>query len=136
MLSKLPRFTLTACCLLAILCACLIDFSGITPEAPAIAGLDKMVHGAMYFVLAAVFIWEFRGRSARLFDRTDKMMFLFWTVFIGSALFGLAVEELQGLTTYRSKEGADLSADIFGALAAYFIYYLISLTRINRNSEQ
>lgn len=81
---------------------------------PAIPHLDKLVHFGLWFLLALATrpLFAARGRPG-----------LAWTVLV-PALFGVAVELIQGLTPARSADPFDALADLLGALAGTLAFEL------------
>ena len=87
-----------------------VIYQSLTPspvQTPGIVFGDKVGHFAAYFVMMAWF--------AQLYTR--QRHFLFLICFI---LLGVAMEILQGQTTYRLFEFADMVANSLGAFVAYF----------------
>ncbi|MGD8841503.1 MAG: VanZ family protein [Gammaproteobacteria bacterium] len=72
---------------------------------------DKLSHLVTYFFLAGWFGLLARNRAA-----------LFWT-FAGLVAYGGLIEILQGTTSYRDAEWADLLADALGAAVGIWLYF-------------
>jgi len=129
------RFLYTCLFLVMIAVACLVDLKDTADKIPTFYGFDKVVHGGMYFVLSYLFIWEYRdrkrllpNREGSIYESGDHLYRIFWFVLLLCIVFGGAIEFLQGLTSYRGKEMADLTADVMGGLFAYLIYYVLVMT--------
>lgn len=68
---------------------------------------DKMIHFLLYFILAGWFIQLYHKLTSRLL------------VILGAMLLGLLIENLQGMTAYRSFDYADELANSMGAITAF-----------------
>lgn len=77
-----------------------------------IKGLDKLVHSGMFFLLFAMLTKAFTERG-----KTNNK----WLIFMICILYGLAMEHLQDLTTYRSFEWGDVIANTVGAMTAMLL---------------
>ena len=66
-------------------------------------GIDKMLHGVTFTLLAIWFAGQYRPRS-------------YWRIGIGLIAFGLLIEACQRLVTYRSAEWFDVAADSAGII--------------------
>jgi VanZ family protein len=72
---------------------------------------DKLTHLVTYFLLAGWF-------SLLVINRTR----LGWTV-IGLIAYGMLIELLQGMTSYRYPEWGDVLANGIGILAGVLLYF-------------
>jgi len=82
--------------------------------------VDKWIHALMFFSLA--FSW----RIHLFWFQLNKWMWL-----IGLLMFGFTMEVMQALlTTYRSREWADVIADTFGVLLAFWFFTTTLFTRL------
>ncbi len=90
-----------ACAVLLVMC--------LLPSPPQadIPGYDKIGHFMAYLVLAVWFAGVLPHRH--------------WRVFFGLAFFGLAIELIQSMTTYRSGDPWDMLADLAGIVAGIFL---------------
>ena len=79
--------------------------------APDIGVSDKLSHLVTYFLLAGWF-------SLLAINRTR----LGWTV-IGLIAYGMLIELLQGITSYRYPEWGDVLANGIGVLAGILLYF-------------
>ena len=79
--------------------------------APDIGVSDKLSHLVTYFLLAGWF-------SLLAINRTR----LGWTV-IGLIAYGMLIELLQGITSYRYPEWGDVLANGIGVLAGIVLYF-------------
>ncbi|MDH3535894.1 MAG: VanZ family protein [Gammaproteobacteria bacterium] len=86
---------------------------------PEIGVDDKLAHTVTYFILSGWFSLLAPHRMA-----------LGWT-FAGLVAYGMAIELLQGMTTYRFAEWGDVLANGTG-IAAGILLYLTPLTRVVR----
>lgn len=82
--------------LVGILVLCLLP---MPEQVPQVAHLDKLEHALIFALLA----WS----GCRIWDTSRR-------VIIGLLTYGLMIELLQGLTTYRSADALDLLADAAG----------------------
>jgi len=80
---------------------------------PSVPHLDKLVHVAMWFIVA-LGTWPV-VRIARWTSRLSDVRR--WLVVVGIAtLFGVVIELVQGLTAHRSADVWDAVADCVGAV--------------------
>ena len=86
---------------------------------PEIGVDDKLAHTVTYFILSGWFSLLAPHRMA-----------LGWT-FAGLVAYGMAIELLQGMTTYRFAEWGDVLANGTG-IAAGMLLYLTPLPRVLR----
>lgn len=117
---------------LLIVLACLIDLRPVMEDMPSFFGIDKVVHFVLYFILTAIYIWEFNAHQWKGNIADAKK--LFWRCLLISCILGGLIEYLQGLTSYRGLDEMDLVADIVGALFAY-LFYCIQLLKPKNNNE-
>ena len=87
-------------------------------------GADKIVHGLMFFTLAAVYLAEEYILGRLTVSKT-------WLAALATAVFGTATEVLQDrMQMGRAFEWQDIIADTTGALAAALLaLYQIYKTR-------
>ena len=92
----------------------------------ALSTQDKLIHGAMYAVLAFAWMWPVARRFA-----SQWMPYVY--VWIAVTGYGALMEALQRLCTLtRSGEMADLYADAIGALLGVALVTIIRI--LNRKS--
>ena len=109
----LKRYVLTLLTLIAILCLTFYKPVGLV-RTPAIVGIDKAVHFAMYFTLCAVFWYE----TFRMTLRPKPLMMALFSVIL-PIIFSGAMEYLQYLlTSYRTGDFDDFVFNTVGVLAA------------------
>ena len=88
-------------------------------QAPSVALSDKVIHGAMYLVLAISWILPFKSPISNL----QSPIYAF--VLLGTTAFGALLELLQHFCTLtRSGEWLDLLADLVGALIGILLVLL------------
>lgn len=74
--------------------------------------IDKWIHALMFFFLT--FSW-------RIHNSWCKQLVVLW--FIELLLFGVGMEAMQALmTTYRTREWADVIADSIGVIVAFWFF--------------
>jgi VanZ family protein len=104
--------------------AVLIEVLVLWPAPPDIAphwlggGFDKVVHAALFAVLAALAAW---ARAAQHRVR--------WPAAVGAALFGAFTEGQQHFIPSRSMELGDLLADTGGAMLGLALFAALALRR-------
>ena len=91
---------------------------------PSIPHLDKLVHVACWALIAFATWWVWSGSRARRFA---------FTVGLG-ALFGVAVELVQGLTPHRGADVWDALADILGASLGAAMAALVERASLNKGA--
>lgn len=79
--------------------------TGILPEGDAAIPLDKVFH-----ILGFVWLTYFALRA--FFERVGFII-------VGLFLYGLLIEALQGISGWRTAEGADVMANTIGILFGY-----------------
>ncbi len=90
--------------------------------APDIGGSDKIAHFAAYAVLSAWFSLLVEQRKS------------LWVVLIGLIGYGLLLEFLQSLTSYRQGDIADAIANSLGVMTG-LVFYFSPLRRILRQVD-
>lgn len=87
------------------------------PKVNLPAGTDKVVHLAIY--LGFAFLWQLY-----LFRKNGKLSrFHILMLLVGSLLYGIIIEVLQGLlTTSRSPDIWDVAANMVGTLLGIFVF--------------
>lgn len=85
--------------------------SGITD----ISSWDKWAHAGAYLVFAV------------LCGLSTRQRWKFWLAMLTCAIYGLAIEYLQSLTSYRMASALDLAANISGLILGYLL--LLTLNR-------
>lgn len=70
---------------------------------------DKIIHFLMYFILVGWFIQLYHKPESRL------------AILLAAILFGLLIEYLQGMTSYRSFDYVDEIANSAGAALAFLL---------------
>ena len=70
---------------------------------------DKIIHFLMYFILVGWFVQLYKNFSLRII------------ILLLAVLLGLAIEYLQGMTTYRSFDLVDALANGLGATTAFVL---------------
>ena len=99
--------------LIAIMCLTFYKPVGLV-RTPAIVGIDKSVHFAMYFTLCAVFWYE----TFRMTLRPKPLLMALFAVIL-PIIFSGAMEYLQYLlTSYRTGDFDDFVFNTVGVLAA------------------
>ena len=79
--------------------------------APDIGGSDKIAHFAAYAVLSAWFSLLVEQRKS------------LWVVLFGLISYGLLLEFLQSLTSYRQGDAADAIANSLGVMTGLVLYF-------------
>ena len=82
-----------------------------TEDVPVVKWLkhvDKWAHGLTFVVLTVWFCGQYPRRS-------------YWRVAVGLVAFGVLIELLQGLVSYRLAEWYDLGADAIGIVAGILL---------------
>ncbi len=106
-----PLFAL----LTALYCAFLFRLSAVPNPPPAIMifpGQDKLMHAALYAVLA-VLVWAGLRRSKRAY----RPCVLFWVPVLFAAFYGVSDEVHQRFVPGRSFDVLDMLANGVGAFA-------------------
>lgn len=93
------------------------DFRGVGVS--SLPHLDKLVHFAIFFVLAAVMVRAFK-----------LPVYIHLTLL---AFYGIAIELMQSTIPYRSASIADVIADFSGAACFFLLYGLYSHFKKNQN---
>lgn len=90
-------------------------------------GADKMWHFILYFIVEMVYFLDYAKFKLPHHTELNGEAMTLASAIVLSGVFEL----LQGLIGSRSMEGADLCANIFGAIAAFLFvkYYLITVFR-------
>lgn len=70
---------------------------------------DKIIHFLMYFILVAWF--------AQLYKKPHHRT----VILIAAVLLGIAIENIQGITDYRSFDNLDIVANTCGAFCAFLL---------------
>jgi hypothetical protein len=89
---------------------------------PDIGGSDKVAHFVVYCVLSAWF--------SLLVERPKSL----WFILFGLTSYGLLLEYLQSLTSYRSGDLADAVANSLGVISG-LAFYFSPLRRILREVD-
>jgi len=111
---------------LFILVMCLVSFT----EFPSVgvSSADKYVHASFHFVFTILWFLTLdkRGYSRKILTR----------VFLGSVVFGIAIEIMQGLfTKTRQADVFDVLANVAGAFTAVlFLYYSAHAVKMKANN--
>ena len=90
---------------------CWVAYQSLTPspiQTPGVKFGDKLGHFSAYFLMMAWF--------AQLYMRRSHVRFLVFFIFLG-----IVIEILQGQTTYRLFEYADMVANALGATVAWLL---------------
>ena len=100
-------------------------------EMKIVSGMDKLVHGCMYFGMAGMLWLEFLRAH-----RNDRRPL--WHAWVGASvcpvLFGGAVELLQEYcTTYRGGDWMDFAANVAGVAAASLIACFVVRPRMMKS---
>jgi hypothetical protein len=91
--------------------------------APDLGGNDKIGHFISYAMLSAWFSLLVEQRKS------------LWSILFGLIVYGLLLEFLQGLISYRSGDLADAVANSLGAITG-LAFYFSPLRRILRNVDR
>ncbi len=91
----------------------------LPPETPSLPGLDKLVHAAVYALLA----WLAARAFATLPWKAHAGL-IPWAAALFAALYGLSDEAHQSFVPGRSADAWDLVADTVGALGGALLYHL------------
>jgi len=115
--------------LAAILCLCFMTVSNVQSIPWTIWGIptDKFVHFWMFVPFPFLSYWSFynkRGQLGRLIG------FLLLTIVAGMVLGG-AIEIVQGMLVYRSRDLMDFRADTIGIAVSVFV--LLSYSVLSKN---
>ena len=98
--------------LLLVLAATLMPAIWFWPQRVQLAAwfinADKWLHAFTFAVLAIWFSGQYRPRS-------------YWRIAAGLLAFGVLIEAVQRLVSYRSAEGLDIVADAVGILVGLLI---------------
>lgn len=97
----------------------LLPMAGTPTLSGGFPHLDKVVHGAIWLVLALVTGYAIRARTLRGWARVIVLL----------VLEGVVVESLQGLTPHRSADPWDAVADALGAVLGAFVGWFRSRNR-------
>ncbi len=111
-LNKLPAWTLTVVCFLAICWLTLAPHPLPDNDIPLFPGADKIVHGIMFggFTLCIILDWNRRHGWPKKTSSVE------WWAPVFASIFGVATEILQQeMHAGRSGDVWDLVADITGA---------------------
>ncbi len=111
-LEKLPAWTLTVVCFLAICWLTLAPHPLPDNDIPLFPGADKIVHGIMFggFTLCIILDWNRRHGWPKKISPVE------WLAPVMASIFGVATEILQHeMHAGRSGDVWDLVADITGA---------------------
>lgn len=92
---------------------------------PALPGLDKLAHLAIYGLLAASLIRAFGTRTRRLRPDRVAVFAILWCL-----VYGIGDEIHQSFIPGRSVSGWDLLADIAGATAASAVWLFLRRTTL------
>lgn len=87
---------------------------------------DKIVHFLIYFIMVS---W---------FGQTKLFRFKLRYIIVLSIVFGILIELLQSLTSYRQFESFDILANSLGSLSAYallFTHYQYLLNRFDKKLQ-
>jgi VanZ family protein len=90
--------------------------------APDIGGSDKIAHFIVFLSLSAWFSLIVEHRKS------------LWLVLIGLIAYGLLLELLQGLTTYRTGDFRDALANSLGVVSG-IVFYFSPLRRLLRQVD-
>ncbi|MFT5656784.1 MAG: VanZ family protein [Gammaproteobacteria bacterium] len=102
---KLLWFGLAYCQLLAV------AILSLTPAVPNIGGNDKLGHFVAYLALSISFSLIIQRRKS------------LWWILFGLVGFGLLMEYLQGLTSYRYADFADAIANSLGVVFGLVFHF-------------
>ena len=91
--------------------------------APDLGGNDKIGHFISYAMLSAWFSLLVEQRKS------------LWSILFGLIVYGLLLELLQGLTSYRSGDLADAVANSLGVITG-LAFYFSPLRRVMRNVDR
>lgn len=108
---KIVRYIPTILWLVAILVASFMPSQHLSPQLMLFPHQDKVIHFAMYFGLAFLFLYDTK-KSQNLSN-----VFIIVSIVCITCLSGL-VEYLQPILSNRSKDGFDLFANGTGAIVA------------------
>lgn len=93
-------------------------------------GIDKVVHGGMFFVLAILSSWGFYKQN--MFGSLSRRSG--WYALLLCILYGGLIEVLQGtIFTYRSADWLDWLFDIGGALLGLWVFSLLKKRYLGGN---
>ena len=112
LLDRLPPWTLTTVCFLAICWLTLAPHPLPDNDLPLFPGADKLVHAIMFggFTLCIILDWNRRHGWPATIQKTDRLAPVF------ASVFGIITELLQKeMNAGRSGDIWDLVADITGA---------------------
>ncbi len=126
-LEKLPPWTLTIVCFLAICWLTLAPHPLPDNDIPLFPGADKIVHGIMFggFTLCIILDWE------RRHGWTKKAGPTVWLAPVIASVFGIVTEILQQeMQAGRSGDVWDLVADVTGS----FLVATTAFLWLRRNS--
>lgn len=108
---KIVRYIPTILWLMAILVASFMPSQHLSPQLMLFPHQDKVIHFAMYFGLAFLFLYDTK-KSQKLSN-----VFIIVSVICIACLSGL-IEYLQPILSNRSKDGFDFFANASGATFA------------------
>jgi VanZ family protein len=91
--------------------------------APDLGGNDKIGHFISYAMLSAWFSLLVEQRKS------------LWSILFGLIVYGLLLEFLQGLISYRSGDLADAVANSLGVITG-LVFYFSPLRRVLRNVDR
>ncbi|MGX8682206.1 MAG: VanZ family protein [Bacteroidales bacterium] len=103
-------------------------------EMDHVPGIDKLVHTAMYFVMAGLLWWEFfRGKK-----KTGAPMWHAWVgAFLCPLIYGGMVELLQEYcTSHRGGEWLDFAANSAGVILVAIVVKIITAHNNCQSSKQ
>lgn len=97
--------------LLWLVMVAVLSLYPVPERAPQAPGVDKLAHVVMYGITSALMFVTFR--EAKKMSLTTLAL----ASFAGAAGYGMLMEALQGMTTYRAFSMLDQLANTIGALA-------------------
>jgi VanZ family protein len=107
----------------AILALCLINTDSL-PELPKTflgIPLDKFVHFMMFFPFTILGYSAFAPEAESKWKRLTRLLI----IILSGSVFIFSTEKLQALTSYRSYELMDMTADSLGLIAGGLLTFII-----------
>lgn len=96
-------------------------------------GIDKVVHGCLFFVLSILSCWGFFRQNR--FKSLSR--YAVWYALLVCILYGGLIEILQGtFFTYRSADWMDWVFDIAGALLGLWVFIFFKKYYLGRNETR
>lgn len=123
LLLKLPKYLFTVIWCVIGFGLCVFDFSDTKDKLPSFDGMDKIVHGFLFFVLNALFVWEyFHRKDLWKLRAAKKYLTLISSAVLLSFAIGGLIELTQQQLSYRGCEWEDLVADMIGTFLLWTLY--------------